>query len=145
MRLASTSWRMSRPAEGRPGRRHEVQLHCHADQLRQRSCAGLLHYACAVELDRALAEAQIDGHHLVGAAGHEHLEHFPLARRECMEALYELLTLAQLGAVGGIALERPAYVTQQNLCGDRFLKKSKCALKQGLHSGRDLRVSTDEY
>src|SRR6185437_12418872 len=62
-----------------------------------------------------------------------------------MEALYQPLALAQVGPVGGIALERLAYVTQQNLGGDRFLKKSKRALKESLHSGRDLRVSTDEY
>src|SRR5690606_38063638 len=57
----------------------------HSHQFRHRSHVQLAHQPRAVQLNGALADPQLDGHHLVGLAGADTIEHLALARRELFE------------------------------------------------------------
>src|SRR5207248_9694406 len=68
-----------------------------------------------VNLDRALAEAEVRSHHLIRlAAGHQG-KHFPLARRQRVEPLANAGALTERRAILAIPLQRPLNAVDQIL------------------------------
>jgi hypothetical protein len=112
--------------------------------MRDRARAHLVHDVRAVNLDRAFAQAEIDGDDLVRLAVDDERHDFAFARCERVEAALEIGVLLQLRAILCVLLECAVDAVDQVLIAKRFLQKVVRAVLHRLHGHRNVAVPSDE-
>jgi len=112
-----------------------------ANEVRQASGVQLLEHARAMHFDRARAGEKRLGDLFGGAAAHEQIEYFVLARSEQGQALTRLcgegLALANLPAL----FERTTYGAKKLIVSEGFFQKVDRASLHGAHGDRDIRLT----
>ena len=97
-----------------------------------------------MNLDRALAEAEVRSHHLIRLATGHQGKHFPLARRQRVEPLANAGALTERRAILAIPLQRPLNAVDQILVPEGLLQEIKGSVLHGFDRHGDIAVSGDE-
>lgn len=97
-----------------------------------------------MDLNGALADAEIARHDLVGPTiGHEH-EHLFLARRQRSVPTAQLITLIEQTPVVGIGGERTMDAVDQFLIAEGLLQEIECTMLDGFDGHRNIGMTADE-
>ena len=97
-----------------------------------------------MNLNRALADIQIDGDNLVGLAVHHHCHHFALARRELVVAAANHLHFPQLLTIFRVLSNGLLDLVEQFLFPVGLLHKVHSALLHGLYRHGYVAVAGDK-
>src|SRR5579871_6618082 len=121
MSCSSSRWIPAKPCPSRDSARRPIDDEVHLDEMRHGACTHFLHHFRAMDLDGTLAQAQVDGHDLVGLSLDDQVEHLPLAGGQRLHASVELGLAREALAILQIELQGMVDVIEQLLIAKRLL------------------------
>jgi hypothetical protein len=126
------------------GQLRDSQRGRHVDQLRHGLRIHLFHDPGAVDLNGALADAELARNDFIRCPFRHEVENLPFASRKCLEACPHGVMPTQLLANGAVTRERFLYAIEQLVLAERLLEKIERAMLHGFDGHRDVAVSGDE-